>query len=413
MKAESYMLAIPKNQEELFDVAGMLTRLSKAPGIKLLSHDFDEKLKLTLEIEQKEYRVEIEPMDFEIPEMFRIQHFFPDLDIKAIEEAKVGLSIVMEFGEDALASYHAQLRIIHVLLPNVIAVLDASSEKILSGKWVQLAAASSVPPAPRYIYTVQAVSGEDDCVWLHSHGLNRCGLPEIEVLDSRKTTYQNHYHILETMANRLLEAEEPVQMGEPFFVARVTEQIPLIATLVDWEEAVAHYPDDMLGGRNDREESHNENTCGLFVYSSAENLEKGNYSPVSIFDELLQDNPIYMISQKETQRMKRLSAERLPFMLKASEDKNNKILVKIGLEIDEEFREEENQYEHIWFELLEAGENTVKCRLTQEPYYVKSMHKGSEGTYPFDRITDWLIYTKERRITADDVYLLDMDGRKS
>lgn len=55
----------------------------------------------------------------------------------------------------------------------------------------------------------------------------------------------------------------------------------------------------------------------------------------------------------------------------------------------------------------------MKCRLTQEPYYVKSMHKGSEGTYPFDRITDWLIYTKERRITADDVYLLDMDGRKS
>ena len=407
MKEKSYMMAIPQEEKDLYDMKGIMGRLSNSSEMELISHDFGESLELVLKIGGEQYQVEMYPMDVKISPMFRIQHLFPDVDMEAVENAKTGLCVVMEFGEDALMSYHAQLRIIHTVLPDVLAVTDISSEKILSGKWVRLAAESKVPPAPRYIYTVQAVSGEEDCVWLHSHGLNRCGLPEIEILASTKDTYENHYNIMETMANRLMERKEPLPLGEPFFVARVTERLPLVATLVDWKEAVSHYPDDMLGGRNDREESHNENTCGLFVYLSQEDAEKHQYVPVSVFDDLLKGNPIYMISLEETERMKKLAAERLPYMLRAAQDKENKILVKIGLDIDEEFREAQNNWEHIWFELLEASENNLRCRLTQEPYYVKGMHEGSEGTYSFDRITDWLIYTKKRRLTADDVYLLE------
>lgn len=407
MKEKSYMLAVPKNEESINEIGNMLTRLSKSEDIKLVSHDFKEVLELTLEIEDSEYHVEVIPESYEIPEMFRINHFFPDVDVEAISRTSMGLCVEMEFGEDALASYHAQLKIIHTLLPDVLAVLDYSSEKILSGKWVSLAAVSKVPPAPRYIYTVQAVSGEDSCVWLHSHGLNRCGLPEIEVLDSKKETYQNHYHVLETMANRMLEMEEPPKLGEPVYVARVTEEIPLVATLIDWEEAVSQYPEDILGGKADREDGHNENTCGLFVYPTYEAMENGEYVPLEVYDELLQNNPIYMISQAETDRMRRLAGERLPYALEAAKNPDNTILIKIGLHMDEEFCEEdeESQLEHIWFELIKASEDAVTCKLTQEPYYVKNMHKGSEGTYTFDRITDWLILTKEHRITADDVYL--------
>lgn len=406
-KEKSYMLVIPKKEEDIYDIAGIMNRLQNTPGMELISHNFDESLELVLKINEKQYETEIYPIEVEIPPMYRIQHLFPDVDMEEIENAKTGLSVVMEFGEDVLISYHAQLKIIHAVLPDAIAVMDTSSEKILSGKWVELAAVSKVPPAPRYIYTVQAVAGEKDCVWLHSHGLNRCGLPEMEILDSKKETYQNHYNIIETMANRLLERRNSLQMGEPFFVARVAEQVPLVATLIDWKEAVNFYPDDMLGGKKDREEGHNENTCAIFVYPSYEDAEKRQCAPVSVFDNLLKENPIYLISTEETERMKKLAAERLPYMLKAAQNKENKILVKIGLDIDEEFREAQNDFEHIWFELLEATETQVKCKLTQEPYYVKNMHAGSEGSYSFDRITDWLIFTKERRYTADDAYLLE------
>lgn len=408
MRTKSCMIAIPKCEEDLKDIEGIMNRISNNAEIKLLAHEYDEGMKLTLEVEEMEYTVVMAPVDINLSEMYRIQHFFPDIDIDTVQKAEFGLEVDMEFGEDALTSYHAQLKIMNVLMPDAVAILDASSEKVLSGKWVKLAAESKVPPAPRYIYTVQAVSGEDDCVWLHSHGLNRCGIPELEVLNSTIDTYQSHYNIIETMAGRLLELEEPLEMGEPFYLARVTEDIPMFTTLVPWQEAVEHYPDDMLGGKCDREDSHNENTCGIFVFASQEDLENGEYSPVSIFDEFLQDNPLYMISNKETDRMRNLAAERLNYMLDAAKNDENTIILKIGLEMDEEFKEDDNEREHIWFELLEVEDGAVRCRLTQEPYFVKNMHEGSEGTYTFDKITDWLIYTKERRISPDDVYIMNL-----
>lgn len=408
MRTKSCMIAIPKCEEDLKDIEGIMNRISNNAEIKLLAHEYDEGMKLTLEVDDTEYTVVMAPVDIELSQMYRIQHFFPDIDIDTVQKAEFGLAVDMEFGEDALASYHAQLKIMTVLMPDAVAILDASSEKVLSGKWVKLAAESKVPPAPRYIYTVQAVSGDDDCVWLHSHGLNRCGIPELEVLNSTRDTYQSHYNIIETMAGRLLELEEPLEMGEPFYLARVTEDIPMFTTLVPWQEAVEHYPEDMLGGKCDREDGHNENTCGIFVFASPEDLEKGEYSPVSIFDEFLQDNPLYMISNKETDRMRNLAAERLNYMLEAAKNDENAIILKIGLEMDEEFREDDNEREHIWFELLEVEDGAVRCRLTQEPYFVKNMHEGSEGTYTFDMITDWLIYTKERRISPDDVYIMNL-----
>lgn len=408
MKTKSCMIAIPKCEEDLRDIEGIMNRISNDATIKLLAHDFHEGMKLTLEVNEAEYTVIMAPVDIELSQMYRIQHFFPDIDIDTIQKAELGLVVDMEFGEDALASYHDQLKIMNALMPDAVAILDASSEKILSGKWVKLAAESKVPPAPRYLYTVQAVSGDDDCVWLHSHGLNRCGIPELEVLNSTIDTYQSHYNIIETMAGRLLELEEPLEMGEPLYLARVTEDIPMFVTLVPWQEAVEHYPDDMLGGKCDREDDHNENTCGIFVFASPEDIENGEYSPVSIFDEFLQDNPLYMISNKETDRMRNLAAERLNYMLEAAKNDENTIILKIGLEVDEEFRKDGNDWEHIWFELLEVEDGAVRCRLTQEPYFVKNMHEGSEGTYTFDRITDWLIFTKERRITPDDVYIMNL-----
>ena len=410
MKEKSYMVAVSRNDESIKDIKGIMTRLSNNSEVKLKAHKFEEGLNVKVEIDGCEYEVEVFPIDFEIPPLYRAQHLFPDVDVEAVEKANVGLAVVMEFNENPLRSYHAQLKIITALIPDVLAVLDDSSEKILSGRWVELAAESAVPPAPRYIYTVQAVSdseGGEDCVWLHSHGLNRCGHPDIEVLNSKKETYNNHYNVLETMANRLLEQEEPLQMGEPFYVARVTERIPLMATLIPWQEAIQNYPENMLGGKAEREEAHNGNTCGLFVYPSYEAMEKRQCAPLSVFDDLLKENPIYMISTQETERMKELAYERISYMLKAAQNPENKILIKIGLDIDEEFREEQNEYEHIWFELKSATDSDVTCELTQEPYYVKDMHVGSIGTYTFDRITDWLIFTRERRLTADDVYLME------
>ena len=189
MKEKSYMLALPGEQEPEGRME-VLRRIKNAPDFKVVTADTEDEgsLELTVEYKGNRYRALLYPTGFELPEFYRCQHLFPDVDIEVMERAESGLAVEMMFGEDALDSYHLQLKLIHAVLPDAVAVLDDSSEKILSGHWVALAAVSSVPPAPRYIYTAQAVSGEEEIVWLHTHGLNRCGISELEVLNSTKDT---------------------------------------------------------------------------------------------------------------------------------------------------------------------------------------------------------------------------------
>lgn len=407
-KEISFMVAVPEKTDDLKSIENLLNNLKENESVEIVSMKFEEDVFLKLKIGENTYDVNMYPYEIHIPEMFRIQHEFKDSDIEIIQNSTIGLAVEMEFGDDALISYHDQLKIIHALLPDIVAVLDASSEKMLSGTWVSLAAESNVPPAPRYLYTVQAVSGDDDCVWLHTHGLNRCGLTELEVLNSTKDTYNIHYNVIETMASRMLELEEELEEYEPFYIAMVTEGVPLFTTLVDWEEAVDQYEDDMLGGLTDRQDSHNENTSAIFCYLSPDDIENNEYSEIQEYDDLLGKNPIYMLTNAETDRMRKLARERINYMIKMADDENVNILVKIGLKIDEEYEDVDIEKEHIWFELLEVKSDSLVGELTQEPYYVNNLKPGDVREYSFDDITDWIIFTKDERITPDDVYLLEL-----
>ena len=201
IKPKSYMFAVPAQPRDVENLELILERLHTAGAFQLLSeHMEEETLYLKINYEGELYSAEVYPSNFALPELYRCQHLFPDVDAEAVQAAEFGLAVEMEFGTNPLISYHLQLKLIYALLPDLLAVLDDSSEKILSGRWAVLAAQSTVPPAPRYLFTAQAVSGEDDCVWLHTHGLNRCGRPELEVLNSDKETYQTHYNTLETLA---------------------------------------------------------------------------------------------------------------------------------------------------------------------------------------------------------------------
>ena len=405
------MLAVPADADILDDLPQMIKRVKMAQDFQILFSDVEDGiLMLDVYYREEKYRVQVYPMEFSLPSFYRCQHIFPDVDVDRLESAGLGLAVVMNFGSDPLESYHLQLKLCNALIPELLAVIDDSSEKILSGYWVALAAASMVPPAPRYVFTAQAVAGEDETVWLHTHGLNRCGLTELEVLNSTKETYQEHYNVMETLAKRLLEAGESPEPGEPLYLARLSENTAVVATLVPWRRALKICGDDILGGLADRQEGHNGNTSAIFVYPSPDDYENKNYAPLSVYDDILANNPVYLFSLAETERMKALASERVSYLYRGFSDKRNHVLVKLGLTIDEEYRTEDNNKEHIWFELLGREEGQLNVRLTQEPYYIKDLHEGDEGKYPVSDMTDWIIYTPDGIITPDDVYIMDLQA---
>ena len=173
-----------------------------------------------------------------------------------------------------------------------------------------------------------------------------------------------------------------------------------------------------LGKSEDRDEYHSEDTEVVMLYLHEDDVDAKKVERVQFLDKYLGHNTMFMVSNEETNRMRKLAQERIGYVKTIMElkDPDVHVLLKIGLQVDKEFinpeSDPETQKEHIWFELKEIKKKLLKevfvCELTQKPYYVKKMDEGSIGKYTVSDITDWIIFTKERRYTPDDAYMLNL-----
>lgn len=343
--------------------------------------------------------------DFHFSDSYNLRtYFFSDDELSAIRIADTAVVLFMNFGSDRKDSYHLQLKLAVALVPDMIAIIDESAERVVNARWVNLAAQSQVPPGPSSLFTVQAVCDNKNNVWLHTHGLTRCGVYELEILGSDTEHCNDHYNLLSSFASRLLDNEEDeIKPGSGLLLGLFEEKLPIVATHISWTKGIKEYERSILGGIEDRKEGHNTHTALIFLYSSEEDEKKGIYHKVNECDELLANNPLFFLSNTETQRMSDLARERFG-IVKYMAQKGAPIIIKAGLKTDS--GEQEDEREHIWFELMEIDGSKIKGKLTQEPYDISKLHAGDEVWFTEEEITDWRIYLEDYPIDPDTAYLL-------
>ena len=402
---KSYMLVIPDDSKEDF-MTGIFERVSKVEGIEVKETQpwtFNESGKIKFAYENEEYEVQFYPSEFSVPASYITNVYSLSEDEKEkIMNAHMALTIVMEFHKDFKQSYHLQLKLAVAMIPNLLGIMDESAEKFMSAAWAIMAANSKVTPGPNNLYTVQAVSGENGEVWLHTHGLCRCGLTELEILESDRENYNNHYHLISTYASYLIDKKGDFNpQVDSAYIGVLSNRQPIVVTCVPWTKGLQEYKKLTLGGVNDRKDAHNSKTSLLFIYKSESDEKQHLLSKVSEYNDLWGENPIFFISDEETARMKELAIERFNFVKEQFTKEANKIIIKIGIPVDEG-----DNLEHIWFELIELNGERFKAKLTQEPYNVRNMHEGDEAWYCVDDITDWIIYTPDFTVTPSSAYML-------
>lgn len=413
---KSYMLAIPWSDHEdtLFDREEKIRRISRMEGVEVLSvasENDGEQPFITISYHGETYAVDLSPYPaYDSYKSIQRRHIFSDEENEELAKAEFGLMVIMPFGKDHKSSFHFQLKLIDALMPEPVAIIDESAEQIFSGQWAHLAAASNTPPSPQYIYQIHAVTDEKDEVWLHTHGLARCGLPEIEILDAGKKNLNEIGEVMNTMACSLLDNEEIPETGEPVLLARFADNSPLVGTLISWPEALQRYPQEVNGGLQQRKYGHNTRSCMLFAYPSEEAMNQHQYVPITDLADKMDDNLLCMITNAETRRMKEMALERLDYMRRACASDPESAIVKLGLTVDPEFADpdEKEQKEHIWFRMKGfIGPDTFRAEALNEPYYISSLHCGDVNVYHVSEITDWRILTEDGQISPDDIYLLN------
>ncbi len=408
---QSYMIAIPKNKD--FNVVdGIFDRVAAIDGVNIKrKQDFDVEQKIlgsaVIDYQGEEYDISFYYDTFDGQSLYITNmESLSENELQSVKDTEMALTVFMTFNNDAIKSYHLQIKFILAAVPELAAVYDESAERVMSGRQARLYAQSDVVPPATAVYTIQAVGEEDGEVWLHTHGLCRCGLTELEVVQSCSKYANEHANIINTLASNLLNKEEK---GDTYYVAKIGEDIPIVVTTVLWTEALDKYNKLELGGYKDRKEGHNSRTSIIFAYKNERDASLHNYSKLDIYDDLWEEgNPLFFISDQETERMKAAATERFDYMKKAWETLDCDVLIKIGLKVDEKYSEEagNTNREHIWFQLVEMKEKSFTARLTQEAYWVDDIHEGDIREFTVDDVTDWRIYTDEFVLSPDTVYVL-------
>lgn len=403
---KSYMLVVPKEYTEDL-ITGIFERVANIEGVEIKEKRFlteNEPGGIRLIYENEEYEVGFYPSNFGVQELYiNRTYYFSDEELEELKNARNALTIFMEFNKDPKKSFHLQLKLAIAMVPNLIGIMDESAEKMIPLKWAIMAANSSVTPSSNDLYTVQAVSNESGEVWLHTHGLCRCGLTELEILQSDRENYNNHYNLLSTFAGYLIDKKNQFNpQGNSAYIGILQNRHPVVVTCISWTKGLKEYKNLVLGNIDDRKDGHNTKTSLIFIYKSEEDEKNGRISKVSEYNNLWGENALFFISDEETAKMKALAMERFHFVKKQFEKTQNRIIIKIGLPVDTEDR-----LEHIWFELIGFEGDKFKATLLQEPYDVKNMHMGDEGLYTVESVTDWTIYTSDFVVTPKNAYLLE------
>jgi len=299
----------------------------------------------------------------------------------------LGITLALD-DQHPQSSYHLQLRLAAAAAPETPALFDACSMNMRSGTALERLTSTKVPPRTRELFTIHAVqspSDDDDC-WLHTHGLGRAELPDLELLGLPEELCSAGGHLLNGVADLFAGSAIPAP-GESFFVGHGLE-----LAWLPWSEGIAGYSGE-LGGRDDRSSS-DEDHGGhrVILFSAAELAERR--PPLELLRRLDQDDGVLYVSKRETERMSLLARERWPVfgMLQARHkaDEDFTFLVKLGYEIDGGSQDER---EHLWFEVSGIAPDLVTAKLINRPLQVAALKEGDEGQHELERLTDWTIFS--------------------
>lgn len=419
-RSVAQLVAIPHEIAYTEDWEKILEPLYDASDFKVADirhNDNNDYPTLYIEYKEEIYPIDVDLYGYEYIEENVMVHKFSDENIEALRQATMGLKFSMLYTANPQVSLHLLLKVICQLVPKLIGIFNCNSYTLLSPVWAKHAAETVTPPAPDYLYTIHSVCEDNrrrwlpfskpNC-WLHTHGLNCCGIPEIEIIgEISEDNYSIYSNLIYHLANYVIQGNSLPPAKEGLHIGWTDNRRPIVITWVPWEEGLKSYKKNILGGITDRDESHNQNTGILFIYHSERDCDRQKYSPITSIKESAMENPLLFFTNEETERLNDMAYEQLPHLIEGLQKEGSTALAKISLTVDDEYKEEGNSnLEHIWFKVEEVTADAITGILIQEPYYIKNMHEGSAGTYSTRLITDWKLYVDGQTISPDNVYLL-------
>jgi hypothetical protein len=402
----SFLVAILPKERENLTVESITTQLMES-GLSVKEVKKSEKPS----IEAAEWQLDVTMEGNDLPthalmklptiplnEGFKYLPFVDDELVAKTRESKFSFGLETILEGHPLYAFHDQIKKICNLAPDALVFMDENAFVARDTERFHEIAKSKAPPSPAAMYNIHFVTKDnkpDSPVWMHTHGLRRCGLFEIELLSVPNESAELIYNILVTTAAMWMEKGMPPP-DRSFAVGHGIEIVWL-----PWEEAIKTIKNEP-GDSQDRNEPHNYPTACLF----ASKKKKKYYEKLSYFLPILTQHPVFFRSNAETQRMATLAEERFDIFrelfAKYGKEKDWDFVVKIGYLTDSD----SGSGEHLWFEVQDIMEDSIEAILTNEPYDIKRMKKGDRGIHKLEGMSDFHIYCPFGAFNPESISIL-------
>jgi hypothetical protein len=305
----------------------------------------------------------------------------------------LGVETIYDPDEDAACAYHNHLRVAAALGDGLaVACADMQSLSLRSMTTLRQLADCEVEPAPDELYQIHAVTDDNGHCWMHTHGLRRFDLPELDLLRVPNAQSDTAATILQWLVGMLLEEHIPnrgrvVEFGEG-----------LKSSLVPLERVLKRLKPDELGGAREREAP--DHAGWRMAVVDAGRGGTARVAPARLLEAAAR-NAVYWSSSLESERRARLARARFGHAAAAyysTQFAHKHMSVKIGIPADERGRNHEHlldaahlprgiHREHMWFTVQRIEGGTVEGVLENRPVYARWMSAGKVYRLPLTQLS--------------------------
>lgn len=318
---------------------------------------------------------------------------------ESAQQANVCITITCTFAGRPLRDFHRQIRVAAAAAPRATVVLDASACRPHPKLWIEEVAGSTIPPSALNLYVIHSVHHVDHPrapVWIHTHGLQRCGSIELEMLNVKMEETQPLAHLINASAAMFLETGIP-RPGTEF-----EPGTGLSLTWLPWEEALEKVSPLLPGHRASRDEAHAE-PAGILFAPVRTLLGRRLKSPSRLVP-ILENRPSLYVPAMETERQGMLARDRWEYYLDLLRQFHATrewiFLARLDYPADPQSGLER---EGLWFHVHGVAGASMDATLINAPRGVPKLAEGERGRHPISLLGDWAIGTPMGNFTPDTV----------
>ncbi len=312
------------------------------------------------------------------------------------DECSFGLIIETTFNQDnPRDQWRLELELALTLGRTAPFIYDDNAMHAVSKAVAESIVEIPAAPSAHEMISMHAVYDEDDAdrLWLHTHGLARTGIPDIEAVDVWAIHRTTATQVIALIADRLLDGE--IEVGDTLTIAP-----GLKIELANLDVAMAAIHPDAIGAQRDRDDDHLSERVVLALPPPAENgafsflpTRRPGFRLDGFLAELERVDLVYY-TETDTARMAHQARYRWPLFLALWRQQDPEawtFMVKTAFTTTQTAAGSE----HLWFEVLSLGSDGIQAKLINEPFAVPSMTKGDVIVFSANEISDWSIATSD------------------